>query len=259
MNDVNPGSAAGRFELLPAIDLRGGRVVRLREGDFARETVYGDDPPEVVGRFRAAGATWLHVVDLDGAVAGRPVQAPVVASILAAVDGDLAVQVAGGIRDAAAVRSALGSGARRVVLGTAALADPSFAGRMVREHGADRIVVALDVRDGLAIGEGWRRGAAGTPVGEAARRMIDAGVGRLAVTAIARDGLLAGPDLRLLASIVDLRGAAVIASGGISTLDDLRAVRRVGCAGAIVGRALYEGTLDLAAAVAMLGIAGGRG
>ena len=254
MVPVNPDPARSvHFELLPAIDLRGGRVVRLREGDFARETVYDDDPVQTALRFAAAGASWLHVVDLDGVRIGRPVQAGLVAGIIASIRGRLSVQVAGGLRDEAAVRAALASGARRVVLGTAALRDPGFAGRMVREVGAERIVVALDVRDGRAVGEGWRAAAAGTPVRDAAIGITDEGVKHLAVTAIARDGLLGGPDLALLEGLVTLQGVAIIASAGISTLDDLRAVRRIGCAGAIVGRALYEGTIDLAEAIATLG------
>ncbi len=251
---VNPGpGAAAHFELLPAIDLRGGRVVRLREGDFARETVYGDDPVETASQLAAAGASWLHVVDLDGARTGRPVQGGVVARIVGSLRDRLSVQVAGGLRDESSVLAALEAGARRVVLGTAALSAPGFAGRMVREVGPDRIVVALDVRDGLAVGEGWRVGAPGRPVADAAIGIRDEGVARLAVTAIARDGLLGGPDLALLESLVTIEGVSIIASGGISTLDDLRAVRRIGCAGAIVGRAIYEGTIDLAEAITALG------
>jgi phosphoribosylformimino-5-aminoimidazole carboxamide ribotide isomerase len=250
MEPVNPGGPPP-FELLPAIDLRGGRVVRLREGDFGRATVYGDDPVETARGFLAAGASWLHVVDLDGARAGRPVQSVVMERIVRAAGSAHSVQVAGGLRDDRAVAIALDSGARRVVLGTAALRDPAFAGRMVRRHGPERIVVALDVRAGQAVGEGWRRGAAGRPLHDAAIGFRDEGVERFAVTAIDRDGLLTGPDLTLLEELLGL-GVAIIASGGVTTLDDLRAVRRIGCSGAIVGRALYEGTIDLAAAIAAL-------
>ncbi len=249
---VKPGSPVPAFELLPAIDLRGGRVVRLRAGDFARETVYDDDPVATAARFIEAGASWLHIVDLDGARAGHPVQRAMVERIVSSVDGRLSIQVAGGLRDEPSVQAALATGVRRVVLGTAALRDPAFVGQMVRQAGPGRIVVALDVRDGLAVGEGWRHGAAGSPVDDAAARIRDVGVERFAVTAIARDGLLAGPDLTLLERLVSLVGASIIASGGVSTLDDLAAVRRIGCAGAIVGRAIYEGTLDLAVAVASL-------
>jgi phosphoribosylformimino-5-aminoimidazole carboxamide ribotide isomerase len=254
MAAVNPRShqPARPFELLPAIDLRGGHVVRLQEGDFARETIYGDDPPSVAGAFADAGATWLHVVDLDGARAGRPQQAAIVAAIVAAVRGRMRVQVGGGLRDESSIATVLDAGAERVVVGTAAVQQPDLVGRLVERHGAGRIVVALDVRAGQAVGEGWRTGAAGSPVVDALTRVTDQGVETLAVTAIARDGLLDGPDLDLLGRLAGLRRGRIIASGGIGSTADVLAVRRLGCAGAIVGRALYEGRLDLAATIAAL-------
>jgi phosphoribosylformimino-5-aminoimidazole carboxamide ribotide isomerase len=246
------GMAASRdgaaFELLPAIDLRAGRVVRLREGDFDREVVYGDDPIEVVARFRASGATWVHVVDLDRA-RGVGSQVDVVGSLVAAAL-PVRCQAAGGLRTEAAVGEVLDFGAMRVVIGTAALEDPGFAASVVNRFGPERIVAALDVRDGLAVGEGWRAGAPGRPVMEALDRLADAGVPRFAVTAIARDGLLGGPDLGLLEQLVGAGRGAIIASGGIASIDDLQALRDLGCAGAIVGSALYEGRIDLAEAVA---------
>jgi phosphoribosylformimino-5-aminoimidazole carboxamide ribotide isomerase len=238
-----------RFDLLPAIDLRGGRVVRLRQGDFGRETVYDLDPAEVAREFAAAGARWIHVVDLDGARVGEPVQSDVVARIVGAVGGDVRCEVAGGLRSEGAVERALLAGASRVVVGTAALHDPAFVAALVEQHGADAVVVALDVRGGLALGEGWRPGAAGVRAEEALLGLAAAGAGRFAATAIDRDGLLAGPDLGLLGRLVRLDAGQVIASGGVTTLADLRAVRDLGCAGAIVGRALYEGRLDLRAAL----------
>ncbi len=192
---------------------------------------------------------------LMGRASGRPVQVGVVARIVASLRDRLSVQVAGGLRDESSVRAALASGARRVgARDRGAAMTPGFAGRMVRGVGADRIVVALDVRDGLAVGEGWRVGRA-RPPGPLMQPLTSGTKVSPASpsTAIARDGLLGGPDLALLESLVAIEGAAIIASGGISTLDDLRAVRRIGCAGAIVGRALYEGTLDLAEAIAVLG------
>ena len=161
------------FVLLPAIDLREGRVVRLRQGDFARETIYGDDPVSVAVGFADVGATWLHVVDLDGARAGSPRQSAVIAAIVAAVGDRMRVQVGGGLRDEASVASALATGATRAVVGTAAIDDPRFAGRLVERHGVDRIAVAIDVRDGLAIGSGWRTGAPGVPVVDAETRITD--------------------------------------------------------------------------------------
>lgn len=244
-----PDADTRPFELLPAIDLRGGRVVRLREGDFARETVYGDDPVSVARSFADAGARWLHVVDLDGAREGRPVQAAIVARIVAAVGDRLACEVAGGLRDEEAVASALASGAARAVVGTAALREPLFAARIVGRHGPGRIVVALDVRDGLALGEGWRAGAPGVEAADALVALADAGVELFAATAIERDGLLGGPDLDLLGRLVAAGRGRIIASGGVATLADLRAVRDLGCVGAIVGRAIYEGELDLTEAI----------
>ncbi len=240
------------FALLPAIDLRGGHVVRLRQGDFGQETDYGDDPIAVALAFADAGAHWLHVVDLDGARVGTPQQTPLIRELVSAVSGRLQVQVGGGLRDAASVAAVLATGATRAVVGTAALADPSFAGRLVDTHGPDRVVVALDVRDGLAVGSGWRVGAPGLPVIDAATRISDAGVRSLAVTAIDRDGLLEGPDLTLLERLVALGRGEIIASGGISSTKDVLETRRIGCAGAIVGRSLYEGRLDLAATLAAL-------
>ena len=237
------------FELLPAIDLRAGRVVRLRRGDFDRETVFDDDPIAVAERFAEAGATWIHLVDLDGARAGRPVQAGLVARIVERVGERTRCQVAGGLRTVEAVATALAAGAARVVVGTAALEDPDLAGELVGRHGAERIVVALDVRDGLALGEAWRPGAAGRPVEAALEALAQVGVARFAVTAIERDGLLTGPDLGLLGRLVALDRGAIIASGGISSIADLHAARRLGCAGAIVGRALYEGQLELGEAL----------
>jgi phosphoribosylformimino-5-aminoimidazole carboxamide ribotide isomerase len=254
MASVNQGSTgpldpAQPFVLLPAVDLRAGQVVRLREGDFGRETIYDADPVAVALRFADAGATWLHVVDLDGARAGSPLQASTVARIVRAVGDRMSCQVAGGLRDDDAVEAAFGAGAARVVVGTAALLDPAFAAHLVARHGPEQIVVALDVRDGLALGEAWRPGALGMHPDEAMSRLADSGVTLFAATAIDRDGLLSGPDLMLLERLISAGRGRIIASGGVSTLGDLRAVRDLGCVGAIVGRAIYEGRLDLAAAL----------
>jgi phosphoribosylformimino-5-aminoimidazole carboxamide ribotide isomerase len=238
------------FEILPAIDLRDGRVVRLRQGDFDRETIYELDPVEAANAFADAGATWLHVVDLDGARSGNAANTTVVARILEAVGERVQVEVAGGLRNETSVAAVLALGAARAVVGTAGLRDPAFAGRLVANHGADRIALAIDVRDGRAVGDGWSEESAGVEASEAIRRLADAGVTTFEVTAIARDGLLEGPDLALYERLVRSGRGAVIASGGIATADDIRAVRGVGCAGAIVGRALYEGRLDMGSALA---------
>jgi phosphoribosylformimino-5-aminoimidazole carboxamide ribonucleotide (ProFAR) isomerase len=155
------------------------------------------------------------------------------------------VEVAGGLRDVQAVAEALAAGAARAVVGTAALREPGFAGRLVGTHGSDRVAAAIDVRDGRAVGHGWSADAPGTDAAEAIRRLADVGLLTFEVTAIERDGLLEGPNLGLYERLVGLDLGAIIASGGIATLEDLRAVRDIGCSGAIVGRALYEGRLLL--------------
>ena len=238
------------FELLPAIDLRGGGVVRLEQGDFERETRFSDDPAAVATIFARAGAGWLHVVDLDGARAGRPVNAAAVEAIARAVGRTVRVEVAGGLRSADSVAAVLAGPVARAVVGTAALRDPAFAGRLVARHGADRIAVAIDVREGRAVGQAWSAHDAGVAVDEVMIRLAAVGVGTFEVTAIEQDGLLQGPDLALYERVVALGVGRIIASAGVASLAHLEAVRAVGCSGAIVGRALYDGTLDPAATVA---------
>jgi phosphoribosylformimino-5-aminoimidazole carboxamide ribotide isomerase len=237
------------FQLLPAIDLRGGQVVRLAEGDFSRETIYGNDPAQVARSFVEAGACWIHVVDLDGARDGARRQSEAVLSIVGAAGEGIACEVAGGLRDDDAVAAVLDAGAARAVVGTAALRDPDFVERIVVRFGATRIAIALDVRDGVAVGQGWVPGTAGVPVGEALTTLADRGANTFIVTAIERDGLLSGPNLDLLERMVSLGRGDIVASAGVSSLDDVVAVWRIGCAGAVIGRALYEGKLDLADAV----------
>jgi phosphoribosylformimino-5-aminoimidazole carboxamide ribotide isomerase len=251
----DPGPLAV-FELLPAIDIRGGRVVRLRQGDFDREVAYEADPVAVAARFVAQGATWLHVVDLDGARDGEPRQLDTAAAVVAEVHGRARVELGGGLRTAIAVAGAIGTGAARVTVGTAALTDPEFVRSIVARHGPERVVASIDVRDGLALGEGWRTGAVGLPAAEAIEMLAGAGVMTFEVTSIARDGLLEGPDLELLRALVTLRLGRIVASGGIASVDDVLAVQAIGCAGAIVGSALYEGRFDVGAAMAAVGNAG---
>jgi phosphoribosylformimino-5-aminoimidazole carboxamide ribotide isomerase len=242
-------SLPGGFQLLPAIDLRGGNVVRLVEGDFDRETVYGADPGEVARGFVAAGAQWIHVVDLDGARDGARRQIEAVMRIVAAAGESVACEVAGGLRDETTVAAVLNAGAARAVVGTAALRDPDFVERIVSRFGATRIAIALDVREGLAVGQGWVPGASGVAVEDALEALADRGARTFIVTAIERDGLLKGPNRELLARMVELDRGDIVASAGVSSLEDIREVMKIGCAGAVVGRALYEGRVDLAAAV----------
>jgi phosphoribosylformimino-5-aminoimidazole carboxamide ribotide isomerase len=239
------------FQVLPAIDLRAGRVVRLAQGDFERETAFSDDPIAVAARFVADGARWLHVVDLDGARAGTPTHRQVIAGIVEAV-GDLTrVEVAGGLRTPDAVASALDGGAARVVVGTAALRDPAFAGDLVARFDPGRIVIAADVRAGSAVGEAWRDGADGAPVEDLIGELVDRGIRTFEVTAIDRDGLLTGPDLELYGRLRRfVPNVALIASAGVATTGDLQAIGDLGAAGAIIGRALYDGQLSLADALA---------
>lgn len=236
---------ASAFAVLPAIDLRGGRVVRLEQGDFDRETAFSDDPVAVARAFADAGARWLHVVDLDAARDARSGHAAVIAAIVESVGERVAVEVAGGLRTNDSVAAILDRGAARAIVGTAALRDAGFAGDLVARHGAERIAVALDVRGGLAVGHGWQAGAPGTPVDIALAALADAGVTSFEVTAIDRDGTLGGPDLALYERLVAHGHGAIVASAGIATVADIAAVRAIGCAGAIVGRALYDGRITL--------------
>ena len=245
---------ATTFDILPAIDLRGGRVVRLEEGDFERETAFSLDAASVAVGFADDGATWIHVVDLDAARTGSAAHADVIAQMIASVDGRTGIEVAGGLRTEQAVAAALESGAARAVIGTAAIRDPSFAGRLVAAHGAARIVVAIDIRNDRAVGDAWSAADPGVDAADAIRRLADAGVETFEVTAIERDGLLSGPNLVLYQQLVGLDRGSMIASGGVTTLGDLRAIRDAGCTGAILGRALYEGRLELRDAI---GLAGG--
>ncbi|MDH4142847.1 MAG: 1-(5-phosphoribosyl)-5-[(5-phosphoribosylamino)methylideneamino] imidazole-4-carboxamide isomerase [Chloroflexota bacterium] len=238
-------SLASEFEILPAIDLRGGRVVRLEQGDFARETSFSSDPVSVAVAFADAGARWLHVVDLDGARAGTPVHDAVIRRIVASVGDRLHVEIAGGLRTIDAIASVLATGASRAIVGTRALQDPTFAGLLVRRFGGDAVAVALDVRAGSAVGDAWQPGAPGRAVEDALASLADVGVATFEVTAIERDGSTGGPDLALYERLLALDRGAIIASAGIATTADLDAVRSLGCAGAIIGRALYDGRLDL--------------
>jgi phosphoribosylformimino-5-aminoimidazole carboxamide ribotide isomerase len=239
--------------IFPAIDLRGGRCVRLMQGAFDRETIYGDDPVAVARRFAAAGARWLHVVDLDGARAGRPVQAELVAAICAAVS--IPVQVGGGLRDEAAVAGVLGAGAARAIVGTVAVEDPERCAAICAAH-PGKVAVGLDARDGRLRTGGWLADAALDPEAVAGRARA---IGAVAIiyTDIGRDGTERGPDVEGTLRVVRAAaGVPVIASGGVGTLDDVRALAAAdGVAGVVVGRALYTGAVRLEDALAVAGAA----
>lgn len=231
--------------IIPAIDLRHGRCVRLLRGDFERETVYDVDPVAVARRWHAAGARMLHVVDLDGARGGRPVQLYLIREIAAVIP----VQVGGGLRMPEDVDAALGAGIERVVLGTAAL-NVQLVRELAETFGA-RLVVALDTRDGQVSVRGWTETSQWTML-ELATALIDAGVRRFLHTDVERDGTLTSPNYASLKKLVAL-GAPVLASGGISSLEHVRRLRDIGVEAAIVGRALYEGTIDMEEAQAVAG------
>ena len=230
--------------VLPAIDVLEGRCVRLAGGDRERVTIEGGDPAEAAQRFVAEGAAFLHLVDLDGAFSGSPTSGLVERVVAAA--GGVPVQVGGGYRTVERVDVALAAGAARVMVGTAAL-EPSFVRKAARQFG-DRLVVAVEARDGLVVAEGWNRTST-VPATELARACAEAGARRLLVTSTARDGSLAGPDLELLGAVIEASGLPVVAAGGIASLDDLLRLREIGCEGAVLGSALWSGRIKLADAV----------
>jgi phosphoribosylformimino-5-aminoimidazole carboxamide ribotide isomerase len=231
----------GIFEVIPAIDVLDGRCVRLAEGRRERVTIEGGDPGEAAARFAAEGARRLHLVDLDGAFSGRPT-AGLLERVAAA---GVPVQVGGGLRDAAAVQAAFDAGAARAITGTAALDDvEAFAERF-----GERLVVAVDARDGFVVTDGWVSDT-GVTAADLARRCADAGVPRLLVTSTRRDGSLRGPDVELLSEVMKA-GLAVLAAGGIASLDDLVTLRDLGCEGAVVGSAIWAGRFTLAEALAL--------
>lgn len=236
--------------VFPAIDLKGGQVVRLAEGDMDRATVYGDNPAAQAQIFAAAGSQFLHVVDLDGSFAGRAENREAVEAILQSFEGH--VQLGGGIRTRESVEGWFNLGVSRVVMGTAALKDPEFVKDMAREFPGG-IVVAVDARDGFVATQGWAD-VSDVAVVDLARRFEDAGVASLLFTDIGRDGLLKGANIEATVDLARRVNIPVIASGGVKGLDDIRLLAlhaEDGIEGVITGRALFEGKLDLAAAIAM--------
>jgi len=236
------------MDLYPAIDLLDGRAVRLYQGDYARETVYNNDPVAQAREFAAAGARWIHVVDLDAARSGTPRNRDVIAAISEA--DDVPIQTGGGVRSDEAADALFDAGVARVVLGTAALEDPDLVRRLASRHA---VAVGLDARGREVAVRGWEEGS-GRDLLDVARGFADAGVEALIVTEIGRDGTLEGPDIEGLGEVLESTELPVIASGGVGTLDDLVALeelRSVGrrLSGVIVGRALYEGAFTLRSAL----------
>jgi len=237
------------MDVIPAVDLRDSRCVRLVQGDYDRETVFSDDPVSVAKRWEEQGAQRLHIADLDGARDGRPVNAEAVRSIIDAVS--VPVQVSGGVRDRNAVDAWLEAGADRVVIGTAAVRDPDLVVESCRRHG-DRIVVSIDARDGLVAVEGWRE-ATEQQAEELLRRLAGLGVQRFVYTDIARDGTLTSPNYEAIEAMMNASPAAIIAAGGVADVAHLVRLAEIGVDGVIVGRALYDGRVDLPEALTAVG------
>jgi phosphoribosylformimino-5-aminoimidazole carboxamide ribotide isomerase len=237
--------------VIPAIDLKDGRCVRLRQGDMAAETVYSDDVTEVASRWQQQGADLIHVVDLNGAVDGEPKNLSQIESVMKAVR--VKVQVGGGIRTIDTVRRYLNAGVSRVVLGTAALTNRALLDQACLDF-PQRIVLGLDARDGRIAVKGWTTVSEVNAI-DLLKELSGCAIAAVVYTDIARDGMLNGPNIPALKEVVEYSSFPVIASGGITRLEDLRAVRSLGpkIEGAIVGKALYDGKLDLMAAVAALG------
>jgi phosphoribosylformimino-5-aminoimidazole carboxamide ribotide isomerase len=235
--------------IFPAIDLQGGRCVRLTQGDFARAQEFSDDPAAVARRWQSEGARWLHVVDLDGARAGAPQNLEAMRRIRQAIT--IPMQVGGGLRSLESVAALFDLGIQRAILGTAALKDRGFLRACLARWG-ERIAVGLDARDGLIATDGWLETSA-TPALALAQELAAAGVARFIYTDIARDGTLSGPNLKSLAQLQQAIDRPIIASGGVASLADLHALARLGVEGAIVGRALYTGEVKLPEAIAAEG------
>jgi phosphoribosylformimino-5-aminoimidazole carboxamide ribotide isomerase len=237
--------------LFPAIDLKNGEAVRLEQGDMARATVFHRDPAEQARTFASQGFEYLHIVDLDGAFAGKPMNAAAVERILAAVR--IPVQLGGGIRDHATIEGWLGKGVTRVIIGTAAVSDPALV-KAAAKRFPGRVAVGLDARDGMVAVQGWAESSE-LSVLDIASRFEDAGVAAIVYTDIARDGMLKGLNIDATIGLADAVSIPVIASGGLASLDDIRALlhpRAKKLAGAIAGRALYDGRFDAAAALKLI-------
>ncbi len=237
--------------IIPAVDIKGGRCVRLLQGRLDAETVFSDDPAAMARRWADLGARLIHVVDLDGAVEKRPVNTEAIRSILSSVDAD--VQVGGGIRDLATVEGCIEMGVSRVIIGTEAIRNPGFVREACRAF-PDRIVVGIDARNGWVAVEGWTE-TTRTQAVDLARRFEDSGVAAINFTDIHRDGMQTGPNLEETRRLAEAVSVPVVASGGVSTLEDIRGLMPLasaGVVGVITGRALYTGSLDLGEALSLV-------
>ena len=229
------------MQIYPAIDLRGGQCVRLRQGDYQQETVFGDDPAAMARRWVADGATYLHLVDLDGAKEGRPINGPSVRAIVKAAD--VPCQLGGGLRTEADVREVLSWGVARVIVGTKALTSPTWLDEMASKF-PQQIVLGIDAKNGQVATQGWLEVSSISAL-ELAKRFDELPLAGLVYTDIGRDGMMQGVNAAAMAEMAEATELPVIASGGVTTLEDIRTLRTIPVAGAVVGRALYEGRLNL--------------
>ena len=235
------------LEIVPSIDLRNGSVVRLKQGDYARQVSYDVDPIATARSFKDAGARWMHIVDLDGAKDGRPVQTQLISKIIAA--SGLAVEAGGGIRSTDDVRSLLDAGASRVVIGTKAIEDWSWFESLAHDSSfANKLVLALDAKDGVVATRGWTH-ASGKAAVDIARQISDWPVAAILYTDVSKDGMLQGPNLTHTRLLAEAGRVPVLASGGVGNIEHIRQLRQLPVWGVIVGRSLYEGTLDLREAI----------
>jgi phosphoribosylformimino-5-aminoimidazole carboxamide ribotide isomerase len=237
------------MQIIPSIDLRGGQVVRLKQGDYAFQLNYAVDPVETAGQFAAAGAMWMHIVDLDGAKEGRPVQTELIGRIVKSAKLD--VEVGGGVRTEKDIDLLLATGAKRVVIGTKAMEDFTWFEKLVHHKSyQNRIILALDAKDGMVAVKGWTQTSARRAV-EVAKAVSDWPVAAILYTDIAKDGMMTGPNYAQTRALAEAGKIPVIASGGVGKLDHVRELRKLPVWAAIVGRSLYEGTVNLEEAIAI--------
>ena len=240
------------MQIWPAIDLRGGKCVRLRQGDYQQETVFAQEPADVARQFAEQGAQHLHIVDLEGAREGDPLNIPSVQDILATVDAfNIECELGGGIRDEQSIRELLGFGLARLVVGTSALTDPEWFRGMCRQYPC-RLVLGIDARDGRAATDGWLKTSDVSAI-DLARQFGNEPLAAIIYTDIATDGMMSGPNVEAMAQMQAAVDVPVIASGGVTTVDDVARLAAAGLAGCIIGRALYEGTLTLPEALRVAG------
>lgn len=234
------------MQLYPAIDLKNGQCVRLKQGAFKEITVYSDKPEEIAAKWQSKGATYLHLVDLDGALAGHSVNEKVIKKIVDTLS--IPIEIGGGIRSEEAIEAMLALGVSRVIIGTKAAENPEFIRDMVNKFGQERIVAGVDAKNGMVAVEGWEK-LSDLSASELVNRMKEYGIRHVVYTDIARDGMLSGPNVEYTKKLTEETGLDIIASGGMSSMEDLRELYNAGVHGAIIGKALYENRIDLKEAI----------